>query len=68
MEGQTSMENILTASDVADLLKVHLKTVYRLARKGSLPGKKFGGGWRFSKDEILSLIANKRPEPKQIDA
>jgi excisionase family DNA binding protein len=64
-EGQSIMERILTASDVAALLKVHLKTVYRLARKGSLPGKKFGGGWRFSKDEIMSLITHRSSEPKR---
>ncbi len=51
------MEEILTASQVAALLQVHLRTVYKLARKGSIPGIKFGGGWRFSKNEILKMIA-----------
>lgn len=51
------MEDILTASQVAALLKVHLRTVYKLVRKGSIPGRKFGGGWRFSKNEILKLIS-----------
>ena len=50
------MEQILTASQVADLLQVHLRTVYKLARKGLIPGRKFGGGWRFSRDEILKMI------------
>lgn len=51
------MEDILTASQVAALLQVHLRTVYKLARKGSIPGRKFGGGWRFSKAEILKMVA-----------
>ena len=51
------MGEILTASQVADLLQVHLRTVYKLVRQGSIPGRKFGGGWRFSKDEILRMIA-----------
>jgi excisionase family DNA binding protein len=51
------MEKMLTASDVADLLQIHLKTVYRLARNGLIPGKKFGGGWRFSKEEILKMVS-----------
>ena len=51
------MEDILTASQVAALLKVHLRTVYKLVRKGTIPGRKFGGGWRFSKNEILKMIS-----------
>lgn len=54
------MEQILTASQVADLLQVHLRTVYKLARKGLIPGRKFGGGWRFSKEEILKMISTGR--------
>jgi excisionase family DNA binding protein len=51
------VEDILTASQVAVLLKVHLRTVYKLVRKGTIPGRKFGGGWRFSKNEILKMIS-----------
>ena len=52
------MEKILTASQVAGLLQVHLRTVYKLARRGLIPGRKFGGGWRFSQDEILKMISS----------
>ena len=52
------MEQILTASQLADLLQVHLRTVYKLARKGLIPGRKFGGGWRFSREEILKMISS----------
>ncbi len=51
------MEEILTASQVASLLKIHLRTVYRLVRQGLIPGKKLGGGWRFSRSEILRMVA-----------
>ena len=51
------MQEILTASQVAAFLQVHLRTVYKLARTGSIPGRKFGGGWRFSKHEIFRMIA-----------
>ena len=54
------MEQILTASQVAELLQVHLRTVYKLARKGLIPGRKFGGGWRFSKEEIMKMISTGR--------
>lgn len=52
------MEELLTASQVADLLQVHLRTVYKLVRQGAIPGRKFGGGWRFSKGEILRMLAS----------
>ena len=51
------MEEILTASQVADLLQLHPRTVYKLVKQGSIPGKKFGGGWRFNKSEIVGLIS-----------
>jgi excisionase family DNA binding protein len=50
------MEEILTANQVADLLQIHPRTVYKLVRQGLLPGTKFGGGWRFSKTEILGMV------------
>jgi excisionase family DNA binding protein len=54
------VEQILTASQVAELLQVHLRTVYKLARKGMIPGRKFGGGWRFSREEIVKMISSGR--------
>ncbi len=50
----------MTASQVAELLQVHLRTVYKLARRGMIPGRKFGGGWRFSREEILKMISTGR--------
>jgi excisionase family DNA binding protein len=51
------MDEILTASQVADLLQLHPRTVYKLVKQGSIPGKKFGGGWRFNRSEIVGLIS-----------
>jgi excisionase family DNA binding protein len=55
------MEEILTASQVADLLQVHPRTVYKLVKQGSIPGRKFGGGWRFSKSDIILMISPQPP-------
>jgi excisionase family DNA binding protein len=51
------MDEILTASQVADLLQLHPRTVYKLVKRGYIPGKKFGGGWRFNKSDIIGLIS-----------
>jgi excisionase family DNA binding protein len=56
------MDDILTASQVARLLQVHPRTVYKLVKQGALPGRKFGGGWRFSKNEIMLMISPQGPE------
>lgn len=44
--------SLLTTRDVARLLRVHPKHVYRLLRRG-LPGHRVGGEWRFSAEEVL---------------
>ena len=50
------IDEILTANQVAELLQIHPRTVYKLVKQGSIPGRKFGGGWRFSKSEILAMV------------
>ena len=50
------MENILTIREVADLLKINEKTVYKLAADGKIPGFKVGGSWRFDRATITKWI------------
>jgi excisionase family DNA binding protein len=54
------MDEILTATEAAELLKVHKRTVYRLAEEGVIPGNRIGHRWRFSKQNILAMVA--KPE------
>lgn len=49
-------EEILTVREVADLLKLHPKTVNKLAISGKLPGYRIGRQWRFRKSEVLKLL------------
>jgi excisionase family DNA binding protein len=53
------MEEIMTPSEVADLLKIHLKTVYKLAEKGVIPGNRIGRSWRFSRSDVLELVSSR---------
>lgn len=46
------MEQTLTVREVALLLQVDEKTVYRLTRKGDLPGFKVAGAWRFIRSDM----------------
>jgi len=53
------MEEIMTPSEMAALLKIHLKTVYKLAEKGVIPGNRIGRSWRFSRTDVLELVSSK---------
>jgi excisionase family DNA binding protein len=50
------MEDVLTIREVADLLKINEKTVYKLAAAAKIPGMKVGGSWRFDRATITSWI------------
>jgi len=49
-------ENILTIREVAELLKINEKTVYKLAADAKIPGFKVGGSWRFDGVTIAKWI------------
>lgn len=53
-------EALLTTGEVAALLRVHPKHVYRLIRKG-LPGRRVGGEWRFSRSDVLAWSGGADP-------
>jgi putative molybdopterin biosynthesis protein len=53
-------ETLLRTDEVAALLRVHPKHVYRLLRKG-LPARRVGGEWRFSRDDVLAWSGARRP-------
>ncbi len=50
------MNEIITPAEVAVLLRSHVKTVYKLAEKGLIPGKRIGRSWRFYRSNILELV------------
>ena len=55
------MENslkILTIRQVADLLHLHVMTVYRLTKERRLPGFKVGGRWHFHQDALAAWMAD----------
>jgi excisionase family DNA binding protein len=45
--------NILTADEVARLLRITKTTIYNLAAKGKISGFRVGNSWRFDIDEII---------------
>jgi excisionase family DNA binding protein len=49
-------DEILTVEEVAALLKIHPKTVYKFLKANELQGHRFGRLWRFKKSEIMKLL------------
>ena len=64
---------LLRTDEVAELLRVHPKHVYRLLKKG-LPARRVGGEWRFSRRDVLAWSGAGEPtaelgvEPKAAGA
>ncbi len=50
------MENIITAKEVGEYLKLSESTVYKLASSGEIPGFKVGDSWRFDMEDIEKMI------------
>lgn len=48
---------IMTVEEVAEFLKLSKITIYKLVKKGQLPGFRVGNSWRFRKDKILEIIS-----------
>lgn len=49
-------EEVMTASEVADLLHLPVSTVYYLARRGELPATRLGRTWRFLRPALEELL------------
>ena len=49
-----------TVEEVAQALKLHPYTIRRLCREGKIPAFKFGGQWRFKKEDI-DKFTNRKP-------
>jgi excisionase family DNA binding protein len=49
---RNAMARVMTLDEVAQYLRVHPSTVYRLLKKKELPGFKMGSDWRFNLESI----------------
>jgi excisionase family DNA binding protein len=50
-------DEVMTAREVADLLKMPVSTIYQLARRGDLPASRLGRTWRFLRPRLEELLA-----------
>jgi len=50
-------DEVMTAREVAELLKMPVSTIYQLARRGELPASRPGRTWRFLRPRLEDLLA-----------
>lgn len=54
--GRLTRDQVMTAREVSDLLRLPLSTVYYLARRGELPARRLGRTWRFLRPRLEELL------------
>ncbi len=59
------MENIITAKEVGEYLKLSESTVYKLASSGEIPGFKVGDSWRFDMEDIEKMIRQSKEKTQR---
>jgi len=69
LEDQPDHRPLLTPAQAAERLRLHPKTVARMARDGRLPAVKVGTGWRFEADRLdiappIRPSRRERPAPR----
>ena len=47
---------VLTLEEVAQFLRIHPSTVYRLLRKHTIPAFKVGSDWRFNQESVENWV------------
>ncbi len=55
--GNDESDVVMTSVDAAEYLKMHVKTVCRLAKERKIPAKKVGSEWRFLKSVLDKWLA-----------
>ena len=56
------MNPALTIKQVAELLNVNERTVYRLVQAGELPAFRVSGSWRFLESDLVAWIEDRKRE------
>jgi excisionase family DNA binding protein len=55
--GEENVGQVMTSVEAADYLKMHVKTVCRLAKEGKIPARKVGSEWRFLRSVLDRWLA-----------
>ena len=56
----SEIKSLLTAEDVAEILQIHVLTVYNYIRQGTLKALRFGRNYRVTPDDLVIFIESNR--------
>jgi len=59
---ETSPKDVLTIEEAAELLGVSVKTFNKVLHSESLPGRKIGREWKFSRQALIDWIGAGRSD------
>jgi excisionase family DNA binding protein len=51
-ETRLNLPRVMTVKELSEYLRVHPSTIYKLLRRGELPGFRIGTDWRFNAEVI----------------
>ncbi len=54
------LESLLTANEVAKLLRLSTQTLYKMVDEGTIPAVKVGSQWRFDRSSVSGWLSNQR--------
>ena len=57
-------DTILTVTEIADYLRVHRSTIYRLLARREIPAFKVGGDWRLNASQVERWIKEQQGKVK----
>ena len=67
LEGGALLPKLLTIREVADILRIHPRTAYRLVKDGTVAAIRVGTQWRVTEDALHDYVARGwrhwKPEP-----
>jgi excisionase family DNA binding protein len=59
-------ETVMTLHEVAQFLRCHESTVYRLTKRGQIPAFRLGSEWRFLRSKIEQWITTCHGDPAEL--
>ncbi len=65
MKAAKTADKWWTIDQIADYLQVSKEKIYKHCQRGKMPASKFGGQWRFDKNEIDQWLRRQRPQSKK---
>lgn len=65
--GSTMTTQLLTAGEVAEMLRVSTMTVYRLIRAGELPAVRVGRSYRVRQGDLDGYLEDQLVDPATVD-